>query len=68
MPVTETYHVTGMTCGHCVASVTEEVQEISGVTDVQVDLATGSLSVTSSRPLDEGAVRAAVVEAGYQLA
>ena len=57
-----------MTCGHCVASVTEEVQEISGVTDVQVDLASGALSITSSQPIDDEAVRAAVDEAGYQLA
>ena len=65
---TQTFTVTGMTCGHCVASVTEEVQEISGVTDVQVDLASGALSVTSSQPIDDEAVRAAVDEAGYQLA
>ena len=64
---TSTYTVTGMTCGHCVASVTEEVQEIPGVTDVQVDLASGALSVTSDRPVVEDEVRAAVVEAGYQL-
>ena len=47
---TNEYTVTGMTCGHCVASVTEEVQEIAGVTDVQVDLATGSLRFTSDSP------------------
>ena len=62
-----TYTVTGMTCEHCIASVTEEVQEISGVTDVRVDLASGALSVTSDRPLADDEVRAAVVEAGYQL-
>lgn len=62
-----TYLVTGMTCAHCVASVTEEVQEIAGVTDVRVDLASGAVTVTSDQPLDDGAVRAAVVEAGYQL-
>ena len=65
---TQSYTVTGMTCGHCVASVTEEVQEIAGVRDVQVDLATGAVTVTSSMPLDDAAVRAAVEEAGYQLA
>lgn len=59
--------VTGMTCGHCVASVTEEVQEIAGVQDVQVVLDTGSLTVTSAQPLDEATVRAAVEEAGYAL-
>ena len=65
---TSEYTVTGMTCGHCVASVTEEVQEISGVTDVQVDLATGSLRFTSEQPVSDADVRAAVEEAGYQLA
>jgi copper chaperone len=59
--------VTGMTCGHCVASVTEEVQEIPGVTDVQVDLASGSLTVTSAEPLEVATVRDAVVRAGYEL-
>ena len=67
-PVSQTYTVTGMTCGHCVASVTEEVQEIAGVTDVAVDLATGAVTVTSAEPLDVTAVKAAVEEAGYQLA
>jgi len=65
---TQSYTVTGMTCGHCVASVTEEVQEISGVTDVAVDLASGSLTVTSDQPLDDATVKAAVEEAGYALA
>jgi copper chaperone len=60
--------VTGMTCEHCVASVTEEVSEIPGVETVAVDLGTGGLDVTSSRPLDDSSVRAAVEEAGYQLA
>jgi copper chaperone CopZ len=62
------YTVTGMTCGHCVASVTEEVQEIPGVTDVQVDLASGSLRFTSEQPVCDADVKAAVEEAGYQLA
>ena len=65
---TSTYTVTGMTCGHCVASVTEEVQEIPGVTDVAVDLASGSVTVTSADSLDDAAVKAAVEEAGYALA
>lgn len=63
-----TYTVSGMTCGHCVASVTEEITEIAGVTDVAVDLPTGAVTVTSDRPLDQAQVRAAVEEAGYQLA
>lgn len=63
---TTTYTVTGMTCGHCVASVTEEVSEVPGVEHVDVVLETGRLTVTGSA--DEDAVRAAVEEAGYQLA
>ena len=59
--------VQGMTCGHCVASVTEEVQEIPGVQDVDVVLESGAITVTSAEPLDETAVRSAVEEAGYQL-
>ncbi|HEY5783757.1 MAG TPA: cation transporter, partial [Microlunatus sp.] len=60
--------VTGMTCGHCVMSVTEEVQEIPGVENVDVVLATGSLTVTSSEPVDDEAVKTAVEDAGYALA
>jgi copper chaperone CopZ len=59
--------VTGMTCDHCVASVTEEVEELPGVQRVDVTLESGALTVTSSQPLDEAALRAAVEEAGYQL-
>jgi copper chaperone CopZ len=65
---TSEYTVAGMTCGHCVASVTEEVQEIPGVTDVEVDLATGSLRFTSEETVPAADVQAAVEEAGYQLA
>ena len=68
MSTTSTYTVTGMTCEHCVASVTEEVQELDGVEAVDVVLATGELTVTSTAPLDATAVRAAVEEAGYALA
>jgi copper chaperone len=68
MSTTQTYTVTGMTCGHCVASVTEEVQEIPGVEHVDVVLETGSLTVTSAEPVDDATVQAAVEEAGYQLA
>ncbi len=59
--------VVGMTCGHCVASVTEELQEIDGVTSVDVELESGSVTVMSDRPLDRSAVDAAVQEAGYSL-
>ena len=65
---TQTFTVTGMTCGHCVASVTEEVQEIPGVENVDVVLETGAVTVTSAEPLDDAAVQAAVEEAGYVLA
>ena len=68
MSATKNYTVTGMTCGHCVTSVTEEVQEIPGVENVEVVLASGSLTVTSSAPVDDDAVKAAVEEAGYALA
>jgi copper chaperone len=68
MSVTQNYTVTGMTCGHCVASVTEEVQEISGVETVDVVLQTGSLTITSANPVDDATVKAAVEDAGYQLA
>ena len=60
-----TYTVTGMTCGHCVSSVTEEVTAVPGVTDVQVDLESGRLTVEGSA--DAAAVQAAVEEAGYTL-
>ena len=62
-----TYTVSGMTCAHCAMSVTEEITAIDGVTDVAVDLPTGAVAVTSDHPLDEGQVRAAVEEAGYEL-
>jgi copper chaperone len=65
---TATYTVTGMTCGHCVASVTEEVSQVPGVTAVDVDLESGGLTVASEAPVDEAAVRAAVEEAGYEVA
>jgi copper chaperone len=65
---TATYTVVGMTCGHCVNSVTEEVSQVPGVTAVDVDLANGGLTVTSEAPVDEAAVRAAVEEAGYEVA
>lgn len=68
MPVTNTYSVTGMTCGHCVQAVTGELTKLPGVRDVQVELSTGAVSVTSDGPLPIDEVRAAVDEAGYELA
>lgn len=63
-----TYTVAGMTCAHCVVSVAEEVSEIPGVEDVQVDLTRGAVAVTSSQPVSAEAVKAAVEDAGYQIA
>lgn len=68
MTTTTTYKVTGMTCDHCVRAVTNEVSKLDGVQAVQVDLATGAVAVTSEEPLDDAAVRAAVDEAGYEVA
>jgi copper chaperone len=65
---TASYTVTGMTCSHCVSAVTEEVSGLPGVTDVQVDLVSGGLTVTSDAPVDDDAVRVAVEEAGYEVA
>lgn len=62
---TTDYTVTGMTCGHCASSVREEVGALAGVTDVDVDVSTGRVTVTSTADLDPSAVRAAVEEAGY---
>jgi copper chaperone len=65
-----TYTVSGMTCGHCVAAVTEEIGKLPGVQQVAVDLVAGgesSVTVTSEAPLPDDAVREAVDEAGYQL-
>ena len=65
---TSTYTVSGMTCGHCIASVTEEIGEIDGVQEVAADLASGQVVVTSDGPVDRADIRAAVEEAGYKLA
>ena len=67
---TTTYTVRGMTCGHCVNAVTEELLTIMGVTDVAIDLVEGgdsTVSVTSTDPLDLDQVKAAVDEAGYEV-
>jgi copper chaperone CopZ len=69
---TQTFPVTGMTCGHCVSAVSSELKEIDGVTDVTVDLVAGGTStvtVASDVPLSESDVAAALDEAGdYSLA
>lgn len=64
MTTTE-FQVTGMTCGHCEAAVREEVGQVAGLEVVEVSAATGRLVVTSSVPVDDAAVVAAVDEAGY---
>src|SRR3546814_11285774 len=65
MSTTSTYTVNGMTCGHCVASVTEEVSKLDGVTAVDVDLSSGRVTVESDGPVDDAAFAAAVDEARY---
>lgn len=62
------YVVSGMSCEHCVSRVTAEVSQLAGVSEVQVDLSTGTVSVTSDRPLQQSAVESAIDEAGYELA
>ncbi|GAA5089576.1 heavy-metal-associated domain-containing protein [Nocardia iowensis] len=63
-----TYTVTGMTCGHCVSSVKTEIGKIDGVTSVDVDLATGAVTVDSTAPIAATDIAAAVDEAGYEVA
>ncbi|MBC9723937.1 heavy-metal-associated domain-containing protein [Streptomyces sp. TRM68367] len=61
------YTVTGMTCGHCADSVTEEITAIAGVQKVDVDVDSGRVTVFSDSPLEIADVRSAVTEAGYEL-
>ncbi|MGN5237639.1 MULTISPECIES: cation transporter [unclassified Rhodococcus (in: high G+C Gram-positive bacteria)] len=65
---TTTVTVTGMTCGHCVSSVREEISEIPGVTGIEVDLASGRVDIESNTSIDSAAIAAAVDEAGYKIA
>lgn len=64
MATTE-YQVTGMTCSHCEMSIREEVEQIAGVTGIEVSAVTGKLAVSAAGALDDAAVLAAVEEAGY---
>jgi copper chaperone len=64
---TTAYTVAGMTCGHCVNAVSSEISRIDSVTDVAVDLTSGTVTVTSDTPVDPQAVRKAVDEAGYEV-
>jgi copper chaperone CopZ len=66
--ITETYTVTGMTCGHCVNAVSTELRQLEGVVSVDVDLEAGTATVVSAEALDAAKVAAAVDEAGYELA
>ena len=67
MAEVSTWTVTGMTCGHCVASVTEELSGIPGVESVDVVLDGGAVTVTSAEALSRHQVEEAVIEAGYTL-
>ncbi|MFJ6563132.1 heavy-metal-associated domain-containing protein [Streptomyces sp. NPDC091412] len=62
-----TFEVSGMTCAHCARSVTEEISSVAGVESVTVDLATRSVTVTASQPVDRADIAAAVDEAGHAL-
>ncbi len=64
---TREFVVQGMTCGHCVMSVREKVTDVPGVSDVDVDLRSGRMTVSGAR-VDEEAVRIAVADAGYEVA
>jgi copper chaperone len=70
MSTSAVYTVSGMTCDHCVAAVTEELSKLDDVEDVTVDLVAGgesAVTVSSRAPLEEAVVREAVDEAGYDL-
>lgn len=64
---TTTYNVQGMTCSHCVSAVTSELRAIPEVQDIDVDLASGAVTVQSTALLDRAAVATAIEEAGYVL-
>ncbi|MDE8667842.1 heavy-metal-associated domain-containing protein [Pseudarthrobacter sp. H3Y2-7] len=66
--VSTTVSVSGMTCGHCISSVTEEIESLAGVEEVAVDLNAGGIStvtITSSQELSPAEIGEAVAEAGY---
>jgi copper chaperone CopZ len=64
---TVVFTVSGMSCGHCEKSVSEELGALPGVTEVSADAKSGTVTVSSHEPLDVDVVRAAVDEAGYAL-
>jgi copper chaperone CopZ len=66
--ITTTVSVSGMTCGHCISSVSEEIESLAGVERVDVDLNAGGIStvtITSSQELSPAEIGEAVAEAGY---
>ncbi|HSP03576.1 MAG TPA: copper ion binding protein [Acidimicrobiales bacterium] len=65
---TSTITVAGMTCGHCVSSVKEQIGKIDGVESVDVDLASGVVTVESATPTPDAALEAAIADAGYEVA
>lgn len=67
MTTTTTYRVIGMTCEHCERAVSGEISKLAGVVDVDVDLETGAVAVTSDAPLVEAEIAGAVKEAGYEI-
>ena len=67
MTLRSRYTVSGMTCGHCVEAVSSELSKIPGISDVEVDLASGTVTVASEAPIPVEAVATAVDEAGYEL-
>lgn len=62
-----TLTVAGMTCDHCVRAVSSEVMGVPGVSAVDVDLESGAVTVSSDGVIDEGLLKAAVEEAGYEV-
>jgi copper chaperone CopZ len=62
-----TFTVTGMTCAHCERAITQEIAAVDGVQSVTVDVASGTVTVTATEPVDRADIAAAVDEAGYAL-
>ena len=67
MAVHRIYQVRGMTCGHCKQAVSNAVKSVEGVTDVVVDLDTGTVAVTFAHSVKDEPVKAAIREAGYEV-
>lgn len=62
-----TIKVSGMTCGHCVSAVTMELSLLPSVTEVEVDLESGQVTITSDSALEQAQLATAIDEAGYEL-